>query len=135
VRREACKDSDALSFPDGLPLAQLTIFDIRQQILDLYMSESVEQYIAQLVHASRNPGQYSPELARWIQYGASPRASLAFDRCTRVLAWLDYVSPEDVQQLAQEILRHRVILSYQAEADGIGVDHVIDELLAKVPVA
>lgn len=138
VRREARKDSDALSFPDGIPVSQQTIFDIRQQVLDLYMSESVEQYIAQLVHASRNPGQYSPELARWIQYGASPRASLAFDRCTRVLAWLDgreYVSPEDAQQLAKEILRHRIILSYQAEADGIAVDAVIDELLAKVPVA
>jgi len=138
VRREASKDNDASSFPDGMPVSQQTIFDIRQQTLDLYMSESVEQYIAQLVQASRNPAQYSAELARWIQYGASPRASLAFDRCTRVLAWLDgrdYVSPEDVQQLAHEILRHRILLSYQAEADGVSVDRVIDELLAKVPVA
>lgn len=138
VREEARKDSNVSSFSDGIPVPQQTIFDIRQQILGLYMSESVEQYIAQLVHASRNPGQYSSELASWIQYGASPRASLAFDRCARVLAWLDgreYVSPEDVQQLAQEILRHRILLSYQAEADGIGVDTVIDELLAKVPVA
>jgi len=138
VRQEARKAGDALVYPEDLPVSQQSIFAARQQILELFMAEPVERYISQLVAASRNPARYSVELARWIQYGASPRASLAFDRCSRVLAWLDgrdYVSPEDVQQLAQEILRHRILLSYQAEADGIGVDAVIDELLAKVPVA
>jgi len=138
VRQEARNDGDALVYPEDLPVSQQTIFAARQQILDLFMAEPVERYISQLVAASRNPERYSAELARWIQYGASPRASLAFDRCSRVLAWLDdrdYVSPEDVQQLAHEILRHRILLSYQAEADGVGVDVVIDELLAKVPVA
>ena len=98
----------------------------------------MEQYIAQLVDASRNPQPYSSELASWIQYGASPRASLAFDHCCRAWAWLegrDYVSPEDVQKLAHEILRHRVLLTYQAEADGVSVDAVIDELLTRVPTA
>ena len=101
------------------------------------MAEPVEQYIAQLVVASRKPAAYSAELAELIQYGASPRATLAFDRCSRVLAWLedrDYVSPEDVQQLAHEVLRHRILLTYQAEADGIQIDAVIDKLLASVPV-
>ena len=94
--------------------------------------------MAQLVQASRDPAVYSTELARWIQFGASPRASLALDRCARAMAWLDgrdYVSPEDVQQLAHETMRHRILPTYQAEADGITMDQIIDELLAKVPVA
>jgi MoxR-like ATPase len=137
VRHEAQLDEQTLGIPEGLPIPQQTIFDARQEILDLYVSEPVEQYIAQLVDASRYPEPYSSKLAGWIQYGASPRATLAFDRCSRVLAWLegrDFVSPEDVQQLAHEILRHRILLTYQAEADGISANEVIDELLAKVPV-
>jgi len=137
VRHEAQLEQQAPGIPEGLPIPQQTIFDARQEILDLYVSEPVEQYIAQLVDATRYPESYSTELASWIQYGASPRASLAFDRCSRVLAWLesrDFVSPEEVQQLAHEILRHRILLTYQAEADGISADDVIDELLAKVPV-
>ena len=137
VRHEAQLDEQTLGIPEGLPIPQQTIFDARQEILDLYVSEPVEQYIAQLVDASRYPEPYSSKLAGWIQYGASPRATLAFDRCSRVLAWLegrDFVSPEDVQQLTHEILRHRILLTYQAEADGISANEVIDELLAKVPV-
>ena len=137
VRREAQRSERQLPVPDSLPVAQQTIFDLRQEILDMYMSEPVEQYITQLVDASRNPQSYSAELASRIQYGASPRATLAFDRCTRALAWLegrDYVSPEDVQKLAHEILRHRILLTYQAEADGLSIDQVIDDLLARVPV-
>ena len=136
VRREAQREEAVLAIPDNLPVSQQTLFELRQQVLEMYVSEPVEQYIAQLVVASRNPGVYSENLARLIQYGASPRATLAFDRCSRALAWMagrDYVSPEDVQQLAHEILRHRILLTYQAEADGISVDRVIDELLALVP--
>ncbi|MFA9421841.1 MAG: AAA family ATPase [Gammaproteobacteria bacterium] len=138
VRKEALGDSLALKVPATLPLSQQAIFGVRQQILSLHMAESVEEYIAQLVNATRNPQAYSSDLEQWIQYGASPRATLAFDRCARALAWLDnrdYVSPEDVQQLAHEILRHRVLLNYQAEMDGINPDAVIDELLSQVPVA
>ena len=137
VRQEA-QDEDATSVPDPLPIAQQAIFQLRREILQMYVAEPVELYITQLVHASRQPQEYSGDLASWIQYGASPRATLAFDRCTRALAWLDnrdYVSPEDVQQLAHEILRHRILLTYQAEADGVSIDQVIDELLNKVPVA
>ena len=138
VRREAQQDPATLGVPDKLPITQQIIFDARQEVLELYMAQPVEQYIAQLVDASRNPQPYSSELAGWIQYGASPRASLAFDRCCRAWAWLegrDYVSPEDVQKLAHEILRHRILLTYQAEADGVSVDAVIDELLTRVPTA
>ncbi|MDH3634775.1 MAG: MoxR family ATPase [Gammaproteobacteria bacterium] len=138
VRHEAQQGEQDIVLPQGLPISQQTIFDARQQILDLYMSDPVEQYIAQLVDATRNPESYSSTLDSWIQYGASPRASLAFDRCCRALAWLearDYVSPEDVQQLAHEVLRHRILLTYQAEADGVSVNDVINELVAKVPVS
>ena len=137
VHLEALQDQQVLAIPDSLPVLQQTLFDARRDVLEIFVSEPVNQYIAQLVDASRNPTSYSTELAGLIQYGASPRASLAFDRCSRALAWLegrDYVTPEDVQQLAHEILRHRILLTYQAEADGRSVDTVIDELLAKVPV-
>ena len=138
VRSEAQQDRGSSELPEFLPVSQQTIFELRREILQLHVAEPVELYITQLIHASRNPGDYSPDLGNWIQYGASPRATIAFDRCTRALAWLDerdYVSPEDVQQLAHEILRHRILLTYHAEADGISVDAVIDELLARVPVA
>lgn len=138
VRREAQQERQVQKIPPGLPVGKRVIIEARQEILAMYVAEPVERYMAQLVDASRNPQAYSTELARWIQYGASPRASLAFDRCSRALAWLegrDYVSPEDVQKLAHEILRHRILLTYQAEADGISVDAVIDELLLKIPVA
>jgi len=145
VRLEAQQEQQASSqpaslppgLPPGLPIPQELLFAARAQILELFIAEPVEQYIAQLVDASRHPQAYSEELAGWIQYGASPRASIAFDRCSRALAWLegrDYVSPEDVQKLAHEILRHRILLTYQAEADGVTIDAVIDELLARVPV-
>ena len=138
VRREAQLDETKSELPGKLPVPQQVIFDTRQEILELYMAPPVEEYIAQLVDASRNPQAYSAELESWIQYGASPRASLSFDRCCRASAWLegrDYVSPEDVQKLAHEILRHRILLTYQAEADGVSIDDVIDELLARVPTA
>ena len=136
VRREAQQDQVTLSIPDKLPIEQQVVFEARQEILELYMAPPVEQYIAQLVDASRNPQPYSSALTDWIQYGASPRASLAFDRCSRAWAWLegrDYVSPEDVQKLAHEVMRHRILLTYQAEADGVSIEAVIDELLARVP--
>jgi MoxR-like ATPase len=143
VRQEALGNSEMgnlgiSELPTPLPLLQKTLFSAREQILKLHMAEPVEQYIAQLVNASRHSQVYSADLARWIQYGASPRATLAFDRCSRAMAWLegrDYVSPEDVQQLAHEVLRHRIILTYQAEMDGVSSDQVIDEILLKVPVS
>jgi len=138
VRGEAREANSSFDLPANLPVSQQTVFAARQEILEMFIAAPVELYMAQLVQASRNPVAYSTDLARWIQFGASPRASLALDRCTRAMAWLDgrdYVSPEDVQQLAHETLRHRILPTYQAEADGIGMDQIIDELLAKVPVA
>jgi MoxR-like ATPase len=103
----------------------------------MHMSSPVEQYIVQLVIASRKPGAYSEELAGWIEYGGSPRATIALDRCARAHAWLrgqDYVSPDDVQAVAGDVFRHRLLLSFEAEANGVTPDRVIGELLALVPV-
>jgi MoxR-like ATPase len=120
------------------PLRQDTVLAARQEVLALHMAETVEQYIVQLVIASRQPGLYAERLAGWIEYGGSPRATIALDRCARAHAWLrghDFVSPDDVQAVAADVLRHRLILSFEAEANGVTPDQVIDELLALVPTA
>ena len=121
----------------GIKLSQEDVFAARQQTLELHMSEAVEQYIVQLVMATRQPEDYSSELAGWIEYGASPRGTLALERCARSHAWLagrDYVSPDDVQAIAHDVLRHRLLLSFEAEANGITPDQVIDTLLTQVAV-
>ncbi len=120
------------------PLTQETIFQARQDCLSLHLSDAVEEYIVQLVHATRQPAAYGDDLARWIDYGASPRASIALERCARAHAWLggrDYVSPDDIQAIAPDVLRHRVLRSYTAEAEGVTDDQLISELLGRVPVA
>ncbi|MDC0362835.1 MoxR family ATPase [Halioglobus sp.] len=118
-------------------LSQASVFSARQDILALHMSDAVEQYLVQLVIATRTPTRYSDTLASWLEYGGSPRATIALDRCSRAHAWIkgrDFVSPDDVQAVAADILRHRLILSFEAEANGITPDRVIEELLAIVPV-
>lgn len=120
------------------PLSQETLLTARKQILDLHMAEAVEEYMVQLVVASRDPQALDADLANWIEVGASPRATIALDRCARAHAWLndrDYVSPDDVQAVAHDVLRHRLIISFEAEADGIRKDQIIDRLLQVVPVA
>ncbi len=118
-------------------LRQEDLFEARRQVLDIHMAEPVEEYLLQLVLATRSPGAYSEQLAGWIEYGASPRASIGLDRSARAHAWLagrDYVSPEDVQAMAFDVLRHRLILNYEAEAEGVTPDRFISELIALVPV-
>lgn len=118
-------------------VTQDVLFEARREILDLYMTEPLEQYLIQLVLATRNPGPYSEKLANWVQYGASPRATIALDRCARAHAWLagrDYVTPEDIQVLAYDVLRHRVLLTYEAEAEGVTSDDFIRDLIQVVAV-
>lgn len=119
------------------PMTQQQLFSARQEILDVYMSDELEDYLLQLVLATRDPAAYGDDLAAWIQYGASPRASIALDRCARAKAWLqqrDFVTPEDIQNIAYDVLRHRLILSYEAEAEGISADRFIKELIARIAV-
>ena len=123
--------------PEGHRISQTAIFAARRAILEIYMSEDVEDYLVHLVMATRDPSGYTADLTGWLRFGASPRATLALDRCARARAWLDgrdYVSPEDVQDIAPDVLRHRVLLSYEAEAEGRSADGYIAELVALVPV-
>lgn len=121
--------------PERLSVAELQ--QARRQVLDLHLAENLEEYLLQLVLATRTPRPYGDDLADLVQYGASPRACIALDRCARARAWMqgrDYVCPEDIQQLAFDVLRHRVLLSYEAEAAGMTVDRLVGELIARVPV-
>jgi len=117
-------------------ISQETIFTARREILDLQMVEAVETYIVQLIIATREPERYDLELASWLDFGASPRATIALDRCARAYAWLagrDYVTPDDVMAIAPDVLRHRLLLSFEAEAAGASPDQVIRRLLQQVP--
>ncbi|RUO80410.1 AAA family ATPase [Idiomarina tyrosinivorans] len=118
------------------PLTQQQLFQARRDVLEMYLDEAVEDYIVQLIIATREPSRYNQALASWIGYGASPRATIALERCARANAWLherDYVTPDDVTAVFHNVLRHRIILSYQAEADGINIDHVLDTIVEHVP--
>lgn len=118
-------------------LSQQALFQARQQVLDLHMDSAVEEYIVQLVIATRQAAAYSPELANMIECGVSPRATIALDRTARAHAWLagkDYVSPDDVQAVVHDVFRHRLITSYQAEAAGLSKDAIIQQIVDCVPI-
>lgn len=121
----------------GIKIDQKTLFDARAEVADLYMAEPLEHYLLQIVLATRTPSAYGDDLARWIAYGASPRASIALDRCARAKAWLNqrnFVDPGDIQDMALDVLRHRILLSYEAEAEGVTTDAVIKTLLSRIAV-
>ncbi|WP_114783779.1 AAA family ATPase [Vibrio tetraodonis] len=116
-------------------ISQQDIFSARQEVLNIHMAETVESYIIRLVMATRQPTQYDDTLNNWIEMGVSPRATIALDRCARAHAWLsgrDYVTAEDVQVMAFPVLRHRILLSYQAQAEGISTNQVVNRLLSLV---
>ncbi len=117
---------------------QQAIFEARKDIMQLYMADAVEEYLVQLIMATRTPERYDAQLADWLSYGGSPRATIALDKCARAHAWLkerDFVSPEDIQAVIFDVLRHRLILSFEAEAQGITQDQVIQRIIDDVPVA
>jgi MoxR-like ATPase len=135
LNREEVRAGDAAE--PAQRLSQADVFAARTAILDLFMSPDVEDYLLHLVMATRDPAPYGRELGDWLRYGASPRATLGLDRCARARAWLagrDYVSPEDIQAVAPDVLRHRVLLSYQAEAEGRTAQGFVEQLLGRVPV-
>ncbi len=116
-------------------ISQDAVFDARRELGKIHVSDAIARYIADLVYATRTPEKYTPDLERWIDVGASPRGSLALDKCSRTHAWLnqrDYVDPEDVRAVAHDCLRHRLMLSYEAQGEGITADRVIDMVIEQV---
>src|SRR5271155_5208006 len=119
-------------------ISQEVIFTARQEIHAMQMATAVEQYIVALIAATRYPERYDKDLRKWIQIGASPRGTIGLDKCSRTYAWLkgrDYVRPDDVQALVHDVLRHRILLSYDAQAEGIKANQVIDKVVELVAVA
>jgi len=119
-------------------IQQDVIFAARNEIHGLQMASAVEDYIVALVEATRYPERYDKDLRKWIQIGASPRGTIGLDKCSRAYAWLkgrNYVSPNDVQAVAHDVLRHRLLLSYDAQAEGVKADQVINKVIELVAVA
>lgn len=116
-------------------IPQEAVFQARREIAAIHVADAMERYMADLVYATRTPELYSEDLARWIEIGASPRASLALDKCGRTHAWLsgrDYVDPQDVRAIVHDVLRHRLNLSYEAQGEGVTPDKVVDEIVTQV---
>ena len=137
VRREEplTAEATATAANPASPVAQQVIFDARREIAEIATAPAVLRYMADLVWGTRDPGKLDGDLDRWIDVGSSPRASLALDRCSRTHAWLagrGFVDPEDVRAIAHDVLRHRLMLSYEAQGDSIRADQVVDRLLEQV---
>jgi MoxR-like ATPase len=116
-------------------ISQEAVFLARRDIGQIQVSDAMQRYMADLVYATRTPEKYSEELGRWIDVGGSPRASLALDKCSRTHAWLqgrDYVDPEDVRAIVNDVLRHRLMLSYEAQGEGVSADSVIGAVVEQV---
>ncbi|MEP2783963.1 MAG: MoxR family ATPase [Pseudoruegeria sp.] len=119
--------------PEVIP--QSAVFEARREIGAIHVSDAIDRYIADLVYATRTPAVYSENLARWIDIGGSPRASLAMDKCSRTHAWMagrDYVDPQDVHAIAPDVLRHRLGLSFEAQGEGVSPDQIVTEIVKLV---
>ncbi len=141
-RQEAQQDllttaTEQKSAETNIKISQQVLFAARHEILNIHMSAEVEQYLLNIILASRDPSPYDDELASWINYGVSPRATIALDRCARAHAWLagkNYVAPSDIQAVVPDVFRHRLLLSFEAEANGIDSDYFIAKLLSYIAV-
>jgi len=138
IRLVRGEESPSTSLNNETPVIQQVIFDARQEINRVQVAETIEKYIVDLVFATRYPGRYDEKLASWIRIGASPRGAIGLDKCARVHAWLngrDHVLPDDVRAVVHGVFRHRIALSYEANADGVASNDVIDEILKLVAIA
>ena len=125
------------NLPPFPKIRQSVIFDAKREVLDTYMSPDLQEYLIQFIIATRKPAAYDKDLARLIAFGASPRGTIALDIASRAMAWLnnrDYVMPSDIQSVLKDVLRHRIILSFEAKSEGYTTDRVLDMLVQKVPV-
>ena len=118
-------------------LSPQVIFKARDEISKVKISENMEKYIVDIISATRYPDKYNEEINKWLDFGASPRGSIAIDRACRTHAWMegkDFVAPDNIRSVVHDCLRHRLLLSYEANAEGISPDHIIDEILKVVAV-
>ncbi|WP_127471712.1 AAA family ATPase [Thiomicrorhabdus aquaedulcis] len=130
-------EARALSPDEFEPIAQESLFDARRAILNLHMAQAIKTYIVELVMATRQPQQYNDTLAKHIAYGVSPRATIALSRGARAHAWLNgrtYVNPDDVTAVIHDVFRHRLLLNFEAQSQGLSVDDVVNQILELVPV-
>ena len=133
VRGEVAKENQA----QFNRLAVEDILAARNEVLNVHTSDSVEEYLVQLIMATRHPEKYDNKLHGYVLFGASPRATIALDRCAKINAWLsgrDFVTPEDIQAVVYDVLRHRIILSFEAQAEGVTTDDIIGNLISLVPL-
>ena len=137
LNRDEARDSINESFiPENL-LSEIAILEAREAILNLHLSDDLEKYIVDIVTSTRNPGKVDSQLDGQVLYGASPRACMGIDRAARAYAWLkgkDYVGPEDIQEVTYDVLRHRLVLSFEAEAEGVTPNKIIEGILNGVGV-
>ena len=140
---ELVRGEEVASASDGDATAEATrieperVFEARKEIHGIHVAPAIEQYIMAIVDATRHPDRYDKTLGTWIQIGSSPRGGIALERTSRVNAWLEgrpHVTPDDVRAMAHGVLRHRLILTYDASAEGIHADQVIDKILELVAV-
>ena len=135
-----CSDEERYWLETNKNPPHLTIDDVlaaRREVVKTHVSEGLEEYIVQLIIATRTPEKYDEKLAGQVLFGASPRATIALDKCAKINAWIDgrdFVTPEDVHRIAYDVLRHRIILSFEAQAEGLTTDDVIGKLLNIVPL-
>jgi len=139
VRAEEISREDAGKQADSTDsVSQQVVFDARQEIHEIHVSENIEKYIIDLISGTRFPDRYGEPLSKWLQVGASPRGAISLDKVSRAHAWMsdrDHVIPDDIRAVIQDVLRHRIILTYEANAEGITPDQVIAELVKQVAVA
>lgn len=137
VREEIKCEQNSLACTPKPALDIADVLEARKEALTVHMSEAVEEYLVQLVMATRHIERYDERMAGYVMFGASPRATLALDRCAKIHAWLngkDFVAPDDIHAVIYDVLRHRIILSFEAQAEGITTDMVIGKLLKMVPL-
>jgi MoxR-like ATPase len=137
LRNEEFAQGASTTSAKGFSLAQDVIFAARKEVSAVHVSPAIDSYLIDLINATRHPADYDEDLARWIAIGASPRGGIGLDRCARADAWLqgqDFVSPDNVRAVVHPVLRHRLQLSYDAVADGVSADQVLDRILDKVAI-
>lgn len=138
LQQDSQQQEQSRTMHPSSPLSEQNLFHARKQAMATYLDPKLEQYIVDLVQASRNPSVYDAQLGRWCRHGASPRATLALARTARAKAWLEgaeHVLPHHIQTLVADVLRHRVILSFEAEAEGVTTDDFVEKLLNVVAVS